>query len=191
MIEMTRACALLLAGALAGCGPAAPNKADTADKAVKTETPAPNAGDTKATSDATKTGTRAIPPSDLAMKKAELAKKAADPLTKRELELIAADPKDLSREDRRARAYALRKKIMQNPDSPVAQELERIRKSVESGALVPNIPGHPQMSEGGLTFTDPTHNKKPVPPTDANAPADATQPTDAKQPASPAPRGPK
>jgi hypothetical protein len=70
MIEMTRACALLLAGALAGCGPAAPNKADTADKTLKTEASALTASDTKATSDATKTGTRAITPSDLAMKKA-------------------------------------------------------------------------------------------------------------------------
>jgi hypothetical protein len=39
-------------------------------------------------------------------------------LTEEELALIAADPKDLTPELRRKRAYARRKQIMQNPDSP-------------------------------------------------------------------------
>src|SRR5689334_14605990 len=51
--------------------------------------------------------------------------KPADPneLSPEELALIEADPKDLTVEQRRKRAYALRKKIMQNPDSESAKTL--------------------------------------------------------------------
>jgi len=67
----------------------------------------------------------------------------AGPLTQEELDLIAADPATLTPELRRARAFALRKKIMQNPDSPAARNLEEIRLSVERGEIVPQIPDRP------------------------------------------------
>ena len=48
--------------------------------------------------------------------------KAAPPeLSEEDLRLLAADPATLTPEERRKRAYALRRKIMQNPDSPAAQ----------------------------------------------------------------------
>lgn len=61
------------------------------------------------------------------------------PLTEEDLELIAADPKDLSPELRRKRAFALRKKIMQNPDSPAAKQLEELRRAVEAGEIHPQV----------------------------------------------------
>ncbi|MFO0635671.1 MAG: hypothetical protein U0168_22755 [Nannocystaceae bacterium] len=57
------------------------------------------------------------------------------PLTAEEQRLIDADPKSLTPEERRARAYALRRKIMQNPDSPAARTLEDLRKAAEAGQL--------------------------------------------------------
>ena len=59
------------------------------------------------------------------------------PLSEEDQRLIAADPKDLSPEERRKRAFALRRKIMQNPDSPAARTLEDLRRAHESGALQP------------------------------------------------------
>lgn len=65
--------------------------------------------------------------------------KKAPPLTQEEKDLIAADPATLTPELRRKRAFALRKKIMQNPDSPTARMLEDLRKAAERGEL--DIPG--------------------------------------------------
>lgn len=61
------------------------------------------------------------------------------PLTPEEIELIESDPKTLTPELNRKRAHALRRKIMQTPDSPQAKQLEQIRRDVESGALVPQV----------------------------------------------------
>ena len=61
----------------------------------------------------------------------------AGPLTDAEKALIAADPKELSGEDRRKRAYALRKKIMQNPESDSAQALLRAREAFLQGKIDP------------------------------------------------------
>lgn len=64
---------------------------------------------------------------------------AAEPgsleLSAEELELLAADPKTLSPEQNRKRAFALRKKVMQDPDSPQAQSLEEARAAVLNGEL--------------------------------------------------------
>jgi uncharacterized protein YciW len=60
-------------------------------------------------------------------------------LTPEEEALIAADVTTLSPEDRRKRGYALRKKIMQNPDSEAAKALEEARKAAEAGEIV--LPG--------------------------------------------------
>ena len=53
----------------------------------------------------------------------------AGPLTEEELALIAADPADLTVEQRRQRAYARRKQIMQNPDSPTARALKDLAEA--------------------------------------------------------------
>lgn len=58
-------------------------------------------------------------------------------LTDEDRRLIAADPKDLSPDDRRKRAQALRRKIMQNPDSPAARTLEDLRKAADEGLIQP------------------------------------------------------
>lgn len=60
---------------------------------------------------------------------------AAPPLTEEELALIAADPKDLTPELRRKRAYARRKQIMQNPDSPTARALNDLAEAHQAGEL--------------------------------------------------------
>ena len=54
-------------------------------------------------------------------------------LTPEEEALIAADPNTLPPEQRTKRAYALRKKIMQNPDSPGAKQLKAMQESIERG----------------------------------------------------------
>ncbi|MEZ4452060.1 MAG: hypothetical protein R3B09_21530 [Nannocystaceae bacterium] len=67
-------------------------------------------------------------------------KKPAEPLTQEELDLIAADPGTLTPAERRQRAFALRKKIMQDPDSKAAKSLERVRQQIESGEIKPELP---------------------------------------------------
>ena len=66
---------------------------------------------------------------------AEATPAPAPPLTEEELALIAADPKDLTPELRRKRAYARRKQIMQNPDSPTARALSDLAEAHRSGEL--------------------------------------------------------
>jgi hypothetical protein len=70
---------------------------------------------------------------------AEVAPAEAAPatpaLTEEELALIAADPKDLTPELRRKRAYARRKQIMQNPDSPTARALSDLAEAHQAGDL--------------------------------------------------------
>ena len=80
--------------------------------------------------------------------KAEAEEKAKTELTAEELELLDADPKTLTPEQRRKRAYALRKRIMQNPDSPTSQALEDIRRSALAGELDEQIPGQEKKDEG-------------------------------------------
>lgn len=67
-------------------------------------------------------------------------KAPAPPLTQEEQDLIAADPEKLTPEQRRARAFALRRKCLQNPEGACAKQLEEIRTAVESGTLVPQLP---------------------------------------------------
>ncbi len=80
-------------------------------------------------------------------------KTAADPapdemsdpnaLTEEDKRLIAADTQTLSPEENRKRAHALRKKIMQNPDSPAAQALEDARAAALAGEVSP-LPAKPE-----------------------------------------------
>lgn len=107
--------------------------------------------------------TKAEPPGVTETKMAEPAKtepatpKApVPPLTQEELDLIAADPATLTPERRRERAFALRRKCLQNPDGPCAKQLEEIRAAVESGTLVPQLPD----KKGEMTLSAPS---KPEP----------------------------
>lgn len=80
-------------------------------------------------------------------------------LSAEELELIESDPKTLSPEQNRKRAYALRKKIMQNPDSPQAQALEEARASAMGGELTPEQANPHAKKDPGLVIELPEHLK--------------------------------
>jgi hypothetical protein len=84
-------------------------------------------------------------------------------LSAEELELIAADPTDLSPEQNRKRAYALRKKVMQNPDSPQAQALEEARAAALSGELTLDQadPEGAAKRDPGVVIELPEHLKDP------------------------------
>lgn len=79
-------------------------------------------------------------------------------LSAEELELLDADPRALTPEQNRKRAYALRKKIMQNPDSPQAQALEEARAAALGGELTPEQ-ADPKAAEQdeGLVIELPEH----------------------------------
>lgn len=57
-------------------------------------------------------------------------------LTAEDERLLAADPATLTRDERRQRAHALRRKILQNPDSPAARALEQTADAVRNGTLL-------------------------------------------------------
>lgn len=59
------------------------------------------------------------------------------PLSEEDKRLIAADPSTLTPEERRKRGYALRRKIMQNPDSASARALEDLAKATKEGTIDP------------------------------------------------------
>ncbi|MCR9160542.1 MAG: hypothetical protein ACE37F_27990 [Nannocystaceae bacterium] len=71
-------------------------------------------------------------------KAAEPATPKPPPLSEEDKRLIAADPKDLTPEMRRKRAYALRRKAMQNPNSPLARTLNDLQQAYEDGDIDPN-----------------------------------------------------
>lgn len=66
------------------------------------------------------------------------------PLSEEDKRLLAADPATLTPEERRKRSYALRRKIMQNPDSPAARMLDDLEDAVRDGDIDPkgNGKGH-------------------------------------------------
>lgn len=103
----------------------------------------------------------------------------AEPMTPEELELIEKDPKDLTPELRRKRAFALRKKIMQNPDSPQARELWRLQKAVESGEL--QVPSQDQLRAQSRTL----HANPPKEPAQEAKEAPGEAPTEPTPPPSP------
>jgi hypothetical protein len=81
---------------------------------------------------------------------AEVSAPAA-PLSAEDLALIEADPATLTPEQRRKRGYALRRKVMQNPDSPAARTLEDLRRAHEEGLL--ELP--PGKGDGGVVLSTP------------------------------------
>lgn len=88
------------------------------------------------------------------------AKPGSLELSAEELELLDADPKTLSPEQNRKRAYALRKKIMQNPDSPQAQALEEARTAALGGELTPEqVDPDAKPKDQGVVIELPEHLK--------------------------------
>ena len=178
----TRVSALALCGLLAGCGPAAapppvdqPAVAAQAAQPARATRPTADAADSKAGADGT---VSLMPPIN------SPAPAPEPPLTQEETDLIAADPATLSPEMRRKRAFALRRKIMQNPDSPAARQLEALRIAAEKGELQPQLPAQ-KGDDRGVTL----HARNPAnpdPKTDKSAPATTPAPTPATTPA-PAP----
>ncbi|PRQ06044.1 hypothetical protein [Enhygromyxa salina] len=79
-------------------------------------------------------------------------------LTEEEVDLLARDPKTLGPEQNRKRAYALRKKIMQNPDSEAARALEDAREAALAGQV--EIPGQPPK-EKGMVIEAPEYLRNP------------------------------
>ena len=91
--------------------------------------------------------------------------------TQEEIDLIATDPDTLTPEMRRQRGYALRRKILQNPDSPTARQLEALRLATERGEITPQLPN--KSGDSGLVL----HARTPSPaPPEAKAPAPKTSP---------------
>ncbi|EDM75414.1 hypothetical protein PPSIR1_04238 [Plesiocystis pacifica SIR-1] len=88
-------------------------------------------------------------------------------LTEEDERLIAADPSTLSPEENRKRAHALRKKIMQNPDSEAAKALEDARQAVLAGEVQPT-PGNTSEpapgtdTQGGKVIELPEHLREPA-----------------------------
>lgn len=81
------------------------------------------------------------------------------PLSEEDQRLIALDPAELTPELRRKRAYALRRKAMQNPDSPLARTLEDLKKASQNGELDPNGSAMPTFTVDGKP---PTSGKGPA-----------------------------
>ncbi|MCY1069374.1 hypothetical protein OV090_31825 [Nannocystis sp. RBIL2] len=144
---------LIAALLLAACGPTAPAPTEVAKsapaEAAKAPPPSPPAAPAPAATPAEG-------------EKLEIPKEP--PLTPEEIALIEADPKTLEPEQRRARAHALRRKILQNPDSPQAQQLEKLRRDVEAGVVKPELPPKSADSGKGLTLHAPgPSNPAPAP----------------------------
>lgn len=70
-------------------------------------------------------------------------------LTPWQAALILMDPHALTAEQRRQRAYARRKAIMLNPDSPTAKVLEDLAKAAAAGEIDPKASGEVVFSVGG------------------------------------------
>lgn len=120
---------------------------------------------------------------------AEVAPAQAAPatpaLTEEELALIAADPKDLTPELRRKRAYARRKQIMQNPDSPTARALSDLAEAHQAGDL------DVQRKADGVWLSAP--GTKPTtgrPPAGWRPSEGTTSSTPASEPPAPSPAAP-
>jgi hypothetical protein len=93
--------------------------------------------------------------------KAAEAKPEIPVLTDEDKRLIAADPKSLTPEERRERAYALRRKVMQNPDSPTARALRDMEEAVRNGEVQPQV-GKKQYPTLSLPGAKPTGGTPPA-----------------------------
>ncbi|MGH1339923.1 MAG: hypothetical protein ACRBN8_00115 [Nannocystales bacterium] len=91
--------------------------------------------------------------------KADDSKPKPPPLSEEDKRLIALDPAELTPELRRKRAYALRRKAMQNPDSPLARTLDDLQKASLNGEIDPNGSAMPTFTVDGKP---PTGGKGPA-----------------------------
>lgn len=105
----------------------------------------------------TEPGTQAVaqPAAQPEAPKPEIAPADPKQLTAEEIALIEADPATLTPEQRRARGYALRKKIMQNPESESAKAIEEARQAAMAGEL--EVPGKP--ADNGVVIPAPDYLK--------------------------------
>lgn len=87
------------------------------------------------------------------------AKPKPPALSEEDQRLIALDPADLAPELRRKRAYALRRKAMQDPNSPLARTLTDLQKASQNGEIDPNGAGMPTFTVDGKP---PTGGKGPA-----------------------------
>jgi hypothetical protein len=84
-------------------------------------------------------------------------------LSEEDKRLIAADPKTLSPEDLRKRGYAMRRKIMQNPDSPAARTLKDMEEAVRNGEIQPpDLKQKKEYPTLSLPGTQPTGGRPPA-----------------------------
>lgn len=94
------------------------------------------------------------------------------PLSEEDLALIAADPATLTPEMRRKRAYARRRQIMQNPDSPTARALNDLVQAHQAG----DIDIHGGKGQGtwlSVPGSKPTSGRPPAGWRPSDGPADA------------------
>ncbi len=71
---------------------------------------------------------------------ADASAKTPAPLSEEDKKLLAMDPADLTPEMRRKRAYARRRQIMQNPDSPQARMLNDLKDAYDRGEIGGSTP---------------------------------------------------
>lgn len=90
--------------------------------------------------------------------KAVEAKAAPKQLSEEDKRLIAADPKTLSPEDVRKRAFALRRKVMLDPDSPQAAVFKDLEAAAAAGELGPP----PDLSQAGAAPKEPPKKDYPT-----------------------------
>lgn len=107
---------------------------------------------------ASKTG-EAKDASDAAEAEVADSKPKPPALSEEDQRLIAMDPAELTPELRRKRAYALRRKAMQDPDSPLARTLSDLQKASKNGEIDPNGAGMPTFTVDGKP---PTGGKGPA-----------------------------
>lgn len=91
------------------------------------------------------------------------------PLSEEDKRLLAADPATLTPEERRERSYALRRKIMQNPDSAAARMLHDLEDAVRDGHIDPK--GKAKGHTFSLPGTKPENARPPAgwrPPEDSD-----------------------
>lgn len=158
-------CSLIAGSALTvACNnPASTSKAVPVAEAPPAPTPIPTPAEPAAKADDDATRVSLLPAHNSPRPAPE------PPLTQEELDLLAADPATLTLEMRRKRGYALRRKILQNPDSPTARQLEALRLATERGEITPQLPN--KSGDSGLVL----HARTPSPaPPEAKAPAPKT-----------------
>lgn len=139
----------LAAVLLAGCqAPAKPASGDQPAEAAQDADAAPAAEDAEAAEATDASGdadaSELSNEERLAKARAYAAENKNDmfkvePLTDEDKRLIAADPETLSSQERTARAYALRKQILQDPNSPQAKALKDAANNIVDGGVDPNL----------------------------------------------------